>query len=261
MRHLDGQHNLALLVSQQQITEGFAHIFVTRVPADWGSVSNKSRESTSAFPLYLRRTGSGQPESELFGDLGFQNNLTAAFMESLTNLLKTKTVEARQAFDYCYAVLHSPSYRSRYASLLKSDFPRLPLTRSLELFRTLAQLGDELVALHLLESPKLSETLTILTGPRNAEIEKISYSRDTVWLDKAQTRGFRGIPETVWNFRIGCYQVCEKWLKDRKGRTLSNEDINHYHRIIVALAETTRIMAEIDKTIDAHGGWPGAFAN
>ncbi len=80
-----------------------------------------------------------------------------------------------------------------------------------------------------------------------------------MWIDKTKSYGFQGVPENVWNFHLGGYQVCEKWLKDRKGRTLSADDINHYHRIIVALNETISIMAEIDQVIEAHGGWPGAF--
>ena len=73
------------------------------------------------------------------------------------------------------------------------------------------------------------------------------------------------MPEEIWNFHIGGYQVCEKWLKDRgpkkgkPGRTLSPEDIAHYHKIVIALTETSSIITEIDKVIDAHGGWPGAF--
>ena len=67
------------------------------------------------------------------------------------------------------------------------------------------------------------------------------------------------MPEEVWDFHIGGYQVCHKWLKDRKGRTLSKKDIAHYQKIIVALNETIRIMAEIDEIIETHGGWPGAF--
>jgi hypothetical protein len=162
-------------------------------------------------------------------------------------------------FNYTYAVFHSPGYRSRYAEFLRVDFPRLPLTSSLELFKSLAKLGGELVALHLIESPKLEEHITIFVGKSNPEAEKVSYSDETVWIDKAKSRGFQGVPENVWNFHIGGYQVCEKWLKDRKGRTLSADDINHYHRIVVALSETIRIMAEIDKVIAVHGGWPGAF--
>jgi len=67
------------------------------------------------------------------------------------------------------------------------------------------------------------------------------------------------VPEAVWNFHIGGYQVCEKWLKDRKGRTLTDEDLAHYQKIVVALGESVRLMDEIDKVIDLHGGWPGAF--
>ena len=76
---------------------------------------------------------------------------------------------------------------------------------------------------------------------------------------KPGTIGFKGVPEEVWDFHIGGYQVCHKWLKDRKGRTLSDEDIGHYQKIVVALNETIRIMAEIDEVIEAHGGWPDAF--
>lgn len=162
-------------------------------------------------------------------------------------------------FHYAYAVFHSPSYRSRYAEFLKIDFPRLPLTGNLELFRALARLGGELTALHLLESPRLDQPITEFIGSRNPGIEKVSWTRDTVWVDKKQTIGFQGVREEVWNFHIGGYQVCEKWLKDRKGRTLSVEDIAHYHKIVVALCETIRLMAEIDAAIEQHGGWPGAF--
>lgn len=169
-------------------------------------------------------------------------------------------------FNYALAVMNSSTYAKMFNSQLKRDFPRLPLTGSLELFRELARLGGELVALHLLESPALETPLTEFTGSSKL-VTKPGWADGTVWLDaggkKAATTpgssGFRGVPEQVWNFHIGGYQVCEKWLKDRKGRTLSAEDITHYHKIVVALSETIRLMAEIDQVIEAHGGWPGAF--
>lgn len=126
-------------------------------------------------------------------------------------------------------------------------FPRGPWEREEE------RLGT------LLESPTLDRPITKYTGPKHPEVEKPSWSEDTVWLDKKQTAGFQGVPETVWNFHIGGYQVCNKWLKDRKGRTLSDEDLTHYQKIVVALNETIRLMAEIDEVIEAHGGWPNAF--
>jgi len=67
---------------------------------------------------------------------------------------------------------------------------------------------------------------------------------------------FEGIQPNIWEFHIGGYQVCDKWLKDRRGRELSYDEINHYQKIIVALSETIRLMKEVDEVIDAHGGWP-----
>lgn len=163
-------------------------------------------------------------------------------------------------FHYAYAVFHSPSYRCRYAEFLKIDFPRLPLTGNLELFRALAKLGGELVALHLLESPKVNDFITRFEGQGDNSIpRKPIYKDGAVWINASQR--FEGVPEAVWNFHIGGYQVCEKWLKDRKGRTLSKVDIAHYQKIVIALSETIRLMAEIDKVIETHGGWPDAFAS
>jgi hypothetical protein len=163
-------------------------------------------------------------------------------------------------FNYAYAVFHSPGYRKRYAEFLKIDFPRLPLTESLDLFKELGRLGGELVALHLLESKLLEKPRTTFISSKSQKVEKVSYKEGVVFFDKAQTTGFKGVPENVWNFHIGGYQVCEKWLKDRKGRTLSDDDIAHYHKIVISLQETIRLMTEIDQVIEKHGGWPGAFA-
>ena len=129
----------------------------------------------------------------------------------------------------------------------------------------LARLGGELTALHLRESPQLDKRRSKFIG-NSREVVKVGWGDDTVWINaggkKAATSagsGFQGVPEAVWNFQIGGYQVCEKWLKDRKGRTLTDEDIAHYHKIVIALGETIRLMAEIDEVINHHGGWPGAF--
>ena len=162
--------------------------------------------------------------------------------------------------NYIYSVLHSPRYRSRYAEFLRIDFPRLPLTSRLGLFRTLSRLGGELVSVHLMESSRLDNPITKWQGPTPSdEVEKVTYSDKIVWIDKKQTEGFKEIPEDVWNFHIGGYRICEKWLKDRKGRVLLTEDIVHYQKIIVALNETIRLTEKIDQVIEEHGGWPGAF--
>jgi predicted helicase len=261
MQHMLPGGNIGLLSARTNKSGKMDHFFCTRLPTEV-----KVAESTTQsclFPLYL---------ADDLADLHPNNhralNLSQTFLQVLAQSLALPQVGAallpqglkpEDILQYIYAVFHSPGYRSRYAESLKIDFPRLPLTGNLNLFRALTRLGCELVALHLLESPKLDKPLISYAGPENPEIEKVSHARDTVWLDKAQTRGFRGVSEAVWNFHIGGYQVCEKWLKDRKGRSLSREDIDHYHRIVVALSETIRLMQEIDEVIERHGGWPGAF--
>ena len=219
---------------------------------DDGPSEMKTAESTrgsSVFPLSLCTDrpdlATGSVES---------SNLRLDMLPA--NLRASSPLEI---FDYIYAVLYSPAYRARYAGALSIEFPKVPATCPVWLLSKLVPLGTELRDLHLMESPKLAQPITEFIGGRHPEVEKISWSHDTVWVDKAQTIGFQGVPEEVWNFHIGGYQVCEKWLKDRKGRTLSKDDIAHYQKIVVALSETIRLMAEIDRVIDANGGWPGAF--
>ena len=122
--------------------------------------------------------------------------------------------------------------------------------------------------MHLMESSKIKELITTTIGSGKFQVEKFSFSDEIVWLDNEKTSGFKGVPEEVWEFHIGGYQVCKKWLKDRQGRggqnprsgrILSKEDIDHYQKIIVAISETIRIMGEIDEVIEEHGGWPSAF--
>jgi len=175
-----------------------------------------------------------------------------------------------EIFYYAYAVFHSPTYRTRYAEQLKIDFPRLPLTSDKELFKRLVALGNELVNLHLLGENPFDSSKTILdnsskwnikiggTAPANLEDWKVSDVRydakeRRVYVNAGQY--FEGVEKEVWEFMIGGYQVCEKWLKDRKKaeRVLSTDDLKHYMKIVVSLRETIRIMSEIDKAIPA---WP-----
>ncbi len=153
--------------------------------------------------------------------------------------------------DYIYAVLHSPAYRKRYNEFLKTDFPRVPYPADKNQFRKLVSLGGELRTLHLLESPTLNTLITGYPQTGDNTITKPEYKiTDTKnRLGKVhinQTQYFTDVPETAWNFHIGGYQPAQKWLKDRKGRTLSHNDITHYQKIIVALTETDRLMQEID---------------
>jgi hypothetical protein len=259
----DGK-NLALVATRQVTRPQFEHAYVSRHIIEIKACSHD--RNTQIFPLFI--CGS---DGELALSSGVTPNLNPAVLAKLAKALglrlnnstrqlgKDDELSPLRLFNFAYAILHCPTYRERYFEFLRSDFPRLPLIGNLELFRELSSLGGELTALHLLESPKLAKPITEFIGPRNPVVEKITWSDDTVWVDKKQTVGFQGVPEDVWNFHIGGYQVCQKWLKDRKDRALSKDDISHYHKIVIALTETIRLMAEIDDVIDQHGGWPGAF--
>ena len=256
--------NIGLLTTRRVTRLPYNNVFISNTFAEYKVASHD--RNTIVFPLWIHS------DVEAKGPGLFKEqrrlNFNPRFLHALATAVATKATDAyglpadlmpEDIFHYAYAVFHSPIFRTRYAEFLKIDFPRLPLTGDLELFRLLARLGGELAALHLLESPRLEQSITALIGGRNPEVEKVSWSRDTVWVDKAQTIGFRGVLEPVWSFHIGGYQVCEKWLKDRKGRTLTKVDIAHYAKIVVALSETIRLMKEIDALIEQHGGWPAAF--
>lgn len=261
-QHIIDGKNLVLLTSRMTKGDEWRHCFVSRYVSDCALLSNQTSTNAFVFPLKQKTTAGG-----LFSSLdGYSANFSHLFLTRLNKSLgishsgasKEDSLVPENIFCYIYAVFHSPNYRSRYAALLKIDFPRLPLTGSIDLFRTLGKLGGELVALHLLESPKVNDFITRFEGKGDNTIpKKPTYKDGAVWINASQR--FEGVPEAVWNFHVGGYQVCEKWLKDRKGRKLSADDIAHYQRIVVALNETIRLMAEIDAVIEAHGGWPGAF--
>ena len=158
--------------------------------------------------------------------------------------------------DYIYAVLHSPKYREKYKEFLKIDFPRVPYPKDRERFWQLVKLGGEIRQIHLLESPKVEEFITSYPNDGDNVITRKIVKKDweltdtergigRVWINDEQY--FDEIPLIAWEFYIGGYQPAQKWLKDRKGRELSFEDILHYQKIIVALSETDRLMKEIDE--------------
>jgi hypothetical protein len=287
MCHLNNT-NLALLVTRQISTSFFHHVFVSKNLVDRDPLSLATRERTQVFPLYLypspaensSRQKSLSSADWPLGKGGRVPNLSPEFVADFAGKLglsfvpdgrgdREATFGPEDVFDYIYAVFHSPSYRERYAEFLKIDFPRVPLTSDREKFRKLVRLGGELVALHLLESPLLAKTITRypVVGDNRVEKGRPKYfapgetepgSKDgavleagRVYINKSQY--FEGVPPEVWEHQVGGYQVCDKWLKDRRGRQLSYDDLTVYQRIIVALKETIRLMEEVDSAV---GEWP-----
>jgi predicted helicase len=257
MYHILVGENVGLNICRQTISQSWLHVLSTNRITEYSYVSSRTRERDYIFPLYL------YPDTgELGIDTDRRPNLSPAFLKALAeklNLPQTgpdglpEGITPEDIFYYAYAVFHSPIYRKRYAEFLKVDFPRLPLTSDIGLFKKLAEVGGELVALHLIESPRLDDFITHYPVRGSDEVEKVSYIEQDrrVYINPRQY--FEGVPPEVWEFCVGGYQVCEKWLKDRKGRKLSYDDQKHYQRIVVALKETIQKMEDIDRIIPS---WP-----
>ncbi|HEY9687604.1 MAG TPA: type ISP restriction/modification enzyme [Coleofasciculaceae cyanobacterium] len=272
MRHFFDNENIGLSICRQQASIGFQHALVAETIIESCYVSNKTREITYILPLYLYAdsTSGNLFDSQQTGNPGGRRaNLDGKFTKQFAKAVKLKFVDdgrgdmqktfgPEDVFYYIYAVLHSPAYRTRYAEFLKMDFPRVPLPSCVALFRELVPLGYELAQLHLMETqgPAMAsyrvEGSNMVDAPRYVEPSDAHPGR--VYINATQY--FEGVPPEVWAFQVGGYQVCHKWLKDRKGRTLSFDDLTHYQQIVSALSETIRLMAAVDAVIDGHGGWP-----
>lgn len=150
--------------------------------------------------------------------------------------------------DYIYGVLHSNKYRNKYKEFLKIDFPRIPYPDKTDYFFEIAEQGKRLRQLHLMKAPELENLMTAYPVSGENEVNNLKYNDNKVYINKTQY--FDTVPESVWNFRIGGYQPAQKWLKDRKGKTLSYAEIMHYQKIIAALSKTITIMHEIDTKIE-----------
>jgi predicted helicase len=255
--------NLGLITVRQQSQSGeWSLVGTTQDIIESCAISNKTKEINYLFPLYI------YPENETTQDR--KPNFSPEFIIAIKSKLGYIPT-AENIFYYIYAVFHSPQYRQRYSQFLKIDFPRLPLTSNNELFNQLVIKGEKLVNLHLMKNlPPTpitkSETSTTANLPlfngeeRGAihyqgdgknEINQVKYNTNKQQILINQNCYFSGVSPIVWEFKIGGYQVLDKWLKDRKSVNiyLSDAEITHYQKIIIVVIETIKLMTEIDDII------------
>ena len=267
MQHMIINDNLGLAVGRQGLAVN---------DPEWSLVTSLKniidknvfrRGGICFFPLYLYPTNTptlfDSPPTNAPG--GRKPNLSPEFITELSQKLdlefisdgkgnKTKTFGPEDIFNYIYAIFHSPNYRQRYAEFLKIDFPRVPLTANAALFWELVIKGDKLVKYHLMKETGTEISTYPIPGSDIVEQVKYHENHQQIWINSQQY--FDQVPQQIWNFYIGGYQVCQKWLKDRKGRQLNFDDINHYQNIISIISETIKIMENIDQIIENYGGFP-----
>lgn len=262
MQHFLNGDNIGLVTARSNKSESCDHFYMTK-----NIMETKCGERTTqsaVFPLYLNPETNEQQtieqDKERIPNLNKEivNKIAEKLGLTFTNEKETpeSTFAPIDILDYIYAVLHSPLYREKYKEFLKIDFPRVPYPKDKSTFWQLVKLGGEIRQIHLLESPKVEQYITTYPKDGNNTITRKLNKNDfeitdevnkigRIWLN--DTQYFEGIPQIAWEFYIGGYQPAQKWLKDRRGRELSFEDILHYQKIIVALHETDRLMKEVDK--------------
>ncbi len=236
--HVAGRDNLCLLVPRQIGTALWQHGFITDAPANDCVISNRSREANQVFPIRLFETA-GTARENL--SLDFRGFLDSRYDHHYT---------PEEILGYIYAVLHAPAYRSRYAEFLRIDFPRIPFPEDADDFETLSQLGWALVQVHLLRDvPR--KGLAKYHGKGDNSVEAVKYAEAEQAVSINKTQSFKRVPPEVWNCHIGGYQVLDKYLKSRKGRTLSLDEIDHVAAVADSLAFTVAQMARIDEAYRA----------
>lgn len=232
--HVANRDNLVLLVSRQIGTENWRHAFAVDKPAESCVVSDGSTEQSYCFPLHLfdaagARSENFSPDFRAFIDDRYDHHYSA-----------------HEIADYIYAILHSPTYRTRYAAFLRIDFPRIPFPDNSEHFEQLSSLGWALVQAHLLKGLPKTTKLADYHGRGDHTVEFVRWSAEDQRLSINEKQSFAPVPQDVWDFHIGSYRVIEKYLKSRSGRTLSLDEINQVSRIAASARYTTEQIQKID---------------
>lgn len=229
--HVAGQSNLSLLAPRQIGTAVWRHVAIADSPAESCMISSDTKSQNQVFPLRLR---------------GGTENLSPAF-RAFIDARYDHHHSPEEVLGYIYAVLHAPAYRTRFTDFLRIDFPRIPFAETKAQFDALADLGWTLVQAHLLrEVPAPAEPLAVYHGKGDNSVEAVRYSPEeqAIWINKVQR--FAPVPQAVWDFHIGGYQVLDKYLKSRKGRVLSLDELNHVGDVAATLAFTIDQMMLID---------------
>jgi predicted helicase len=246
MRHFFIGNNVGLVFRRQQPEALDLYIFCSKKPIADGYIRSDNKGGESIAPLYLYPFDN---TSERHPNL--KNEIVQAIAQKTGLLFTEEKTENDKAFapidilDYIYAVLHSPSYRTKYKELLKIDFPRIPYPANAEQFCRLAAIGAVLRKLHLMEDVSPANDKATFPVAGSNEIAILRYENGKVFINRSQY--FENVPLKAWEFYIGGYQPAQKWLKDRKGRTLIFDEIEHYRKIITVLSLTVDLQRQIDE--------------
>jgi len=246
------QQNLGLVLMRKPIPEQLTQVMISENITD----INFFGYQTYIFPLYIYE-GKKKSKVRALGSVILlfdpeedyevkKPNLSQEIVEKLMMEYKKK-LSPEQNFFYIYGVLYANVYRTKYTEFLKIDFPRIPFTKDYKLFVKISEYGKKLVDLHLLKSSEMDLPISKFQGKDDDTVLKVKYDEKSHRLYINKNKYFENVPKEVFEYKIGSYQVCDKWLKDKKGKILSLDDIRYYCKIVTALKKTIEIQKEIDK--------------
>ncbi len=250
MRHMLAGKNIALSTTRStEVGDVFSHVFASRQLLNHHTVSLK--EVNYVFPLFTFPSETGLSFTKVR-----QPNLAPAFVAAVKERIGCEPTP-EDIFHYIYGVLHAPTYRSRYAEFLKRDFPRIPLPPDDAAFRACAEVGEKLVALHLLEAPSLNDPGIGYPIAGDHQVKKMRavdrYNAQTQRIMLNEKQYFENVTPETWDFRVGGYQPAYKWLDDRNGRFLTDADITHYRKALAAMRDTVGLLPEADAAFGRLG--------
>ena len=229
------------LVTVRQVADGvFNHSLAVNTIID-GRLITSNKGIGFLFPLYLY-PGKVSPEEKLTCEANINPDIFKVFKKAGFNPVPLP----EQVFYYVYGILYSNLYRREYAEELAIDFPRIPFTRDYNLFIDIAKIGERLTAIHMLESPELNHLFSNFEGPGNGQVTNVSYdpSQNRICINENQY--FSNITPDLWDYRMCGYRVMAKWLKSRKGQSLSDGEIDHYRKIARIIRLTLQYQEQID---------------
>lgn len=190
------------------------------------------------IPLYIYE------DMNLFNNEGSSKkvNFSNEFLKSIANKTGGVKINPEEIFAYIYAILNCRTYLQRYDVFIKRDFPRIPLPPNIGKMKKLASLGQKLIDLHLMHTSPSREPGYPIAGDNCVEF--VDFKENRVYINKRQY--FSDIPENVWDYKIGGYQIADKWLKDRKGKVLTFDDLQHYIAVIGLIENSLEVQQKID---------------
>ncbi|MHA1228469.1 MAG: type ISP restriction/modification enzyme [Candidatus Hodarchaeales archaeon] len=250
MQHMINCENIGLIVSKSSKPSPWRDVIVSKNIAELGVIAMRPGNNAPLFPLYLCDTSTKSSK---------RTNFSISFTDFMHRYSKNNKYNPEVIFHYILAILYSNTYRSRYTEFLKIDFPRIPFPSSREVFEKLSVLGERIKNNLLLKSPNLNkQAINIDINGSERRIEKIKYELPNI-IRLNKDLSILNVPKKVFEYYIGSYQVCRKWLKDHQGEELSSDLITTLNKIVLSIQNIIKLTDKIDTVIKESGGWDEVF--